>query len=75
MKTCASGVCQFMTVGDAKALEYDAINSVSAVKSEQSPLAKALAPTQITMSESLRSLAAQKLVSIDKRKYQYIFCP
>lgn len=47
---------------DAKALQADAIASIGLVKSE-TPVTKALTPTMLSMSESLRSLQNQKLVS------------
>lgn len=63
VKTCVSGEsCQFMTVADAKGLDYASIASVEAAKGE-SDVTRALSPTFVTMSESIRSLQAQKAVS------------
>lgn len=65
IKLCVEGSdCSFATVGEAKALDYSSIASLSAVKAEPSPLSKALTPSMATMSESIRSLQAQKLVSM-----------
>lgn len=65
VKLCIAGsACSFATVGDAKAMEFSSIASLSAVKAEPSPLSQALTPSMATMSESIKSLQAQQLVCI-----------
>ena len=65
VKLCIAGSeCSFATVGDAKAMDFSSIASLSAVKAEPSPLSQALTPSMATMSESIKSLQAQKLVCI-----------
>ena len=61
---CARGdSCNLMSVADAKALEANALQSVEAVKGE-TDVVNALTPTLATMAESIRSLQAQKAVSL-----------
>lgn len=70
VRTCFKGECKMMTVGTAKGLDYEAIQSVSSVKSDEQ-MTKALAPSLETMSASLKGLDAQKAVSIRAHTYQF----
>ena len=61
IRACDGVSCQFMTVGEAKALEPVAVESVEEIKGE-TEVVKALTPAMATMSQSLKSLAEQKEV-------------
>lgn len=68
IRTCVSGLsCEFRTVGNAKALAPESIISIEDVKAE-TDVTKALSPTLMTMSESIRSLQAQKAVNFNQQR-------